>query len=223
MSEPDSRARPRIWLNCAISIDGRLAFARGVRARLSGPQDLVRVHRLRAESDAIVVGSGTVILDDPSLTVHWEEIGRLVGRPPTRIVLDSSGSAPAGARVFDGSSPTLVATVKSNNRTYPPHVERLIAGTDRVELPELWTLLYERGMRRILVEGGARVIASVVASRRFDRLTVYVAPVLIGQGTSPPMVAGPAAEGFEHLARLRLLGVERLDDGYVASYEPRDP
>ncbi|MCW6166898.1 MAG: dihydrofolate reductase family protein [Thermoplasmatales archaeon] len=223
MNDPTPRARPLIWVNCAISIDGRLAFARGTRARLSGPQDLARVQRLRAESDAIVVGSGTVALDDPSLAVHWEAIGRTVGRPPTRIVLDSKGSLPEGARVFDGSSPTLVATLESNRRTYPPYVERLVVGSDRVDLARLWGILYGRGMRRILVEGGARVIASVVASRTFDRLTVYVAPVLIGQETSPPMVAGPAARGFEELARLRLLGVERLDDGYVASYEPSLP
>ncbi len=223
MNGPAPLQRPLIWVNCAISIDGRLAFARGARARLSGPQDRTRVQHLRAESDAIVVGSGTIALDDPSLTVHWEEIGRTVGRSPTRVVLDSRGTVPAGSRVLDGSAPTVIATTDVNRRTYPPHVERIVSGTDRVDLSRLWNALYERGMRRVLVEGGARVLASIVASRAFDRLTVYVAPVLIGEGSSPPMIAGPAARGFEDLARLRLLGVERSDDGYVASYEPGPP
>ena len=214
--------RPSVWINVAASVDGRIAFHGGARARLSGPQDLVRVHRLRAESDGIVVGAGTVRIDDPSLQVKWETIGPTAGRPPTRVIVVGTGEIPPSARVLDGSAPTIVALPRrAPKRHWPPHVEAVEAGEDRVDLLELWTVLAARGMRRLLVEGGARLIASVVSAGAFDRLTVYVAPVVIGAEGAPPIVGGRAAGGFEEARGLTLLGVERIDDGYVASYAPR--
>lgn len=212
--------RPRIWVNCAISLDGRLALDRGARAQLSGPEDLERVQRLRADADGILIGVGTAVLDDPSLRVHWELLGRPAGRPPTRIVLDSRGRLPANARVLDGSQPTIVAVSESSTRTYPAHVDRLVAGRDRVELPRLFEALAERHMDRVMVEGGAEVLASVLSSGLFDRLTVYVAPLLIGDRGAPPLVAAPAVHRLEDAYPLTLLAVDRLGSGFVASYAP---
>lgn len=170
------------------------------------------------------MGAGTVLLDDPSLHVHWEELGRTAGPPPTRIVLDAHGQIPDTARIFDGSAPTLVATIVENSRHYPPHVERVVvAGHDRVDFAALWAELYARGMRRVLVEGGARVLQSLFASGLFDRLTVFVAPVAIGAEAAPPMVAGPAARSFAEAYAFALLGIERIDQGFVASYAPGPP
>ncbi|MGI0139941.1 MAG: RibD family protein [Thermoplasmata archaeon] len=220
MSAQGPRSRPLIWVNCAVSLDGRLAFASGARAHLSGPEDRLRVQRLRAESDAIVVGAGTVVLDDPSLKVHWEELGRTTGPPRTRIVLDAHGRLPVAAKVLDGSAPTIVATVEENSRHYPPHVDRVVAGRGRVDLPTLWAELHRRGMRRVLVEGGSHVIESVIASRLLDRFTVYVAPVVIGADGAPPLVAGPAVGSIAEAMAFEMLGVERIDTGYVVSYAP---
>ncbi len=218
--EPFPAARPLVWVNCAMSLDGRLALARGERARLSGPEDLERVQRLRAESDAIVIGVGTAILDDPSLRVHWELLGRTAGRPPTRVILDSQGRLPTTSHVLDGSQPTIVAVAEESTRIYPPHVDRIVAGRGRVDLPRLFEEFARRGMGRVMVEGGAQVLASILRSGLFDRFTVYVAPVLIGAGDAPPLIAGPAVRRLEDAYPLRLLAVDRLGAGFVASYAP---
>src|ERR1700683_5231537 len=101
---PDGR--PEILVNCAVSLDGRLAYAGGRRARLSRPGGLRRGQWVRADGDAVLVGVGTVLLDDPSLRVHWEMIDRPAGKNPARVVVDSNGRTPPTARVLDGSAPT---------------------------------------------------------------------------------------------------------------------
>src|SRR5208282_2019857 len=125
--------RPTVWVNCAASLDGRIAFAGGLRAGLSSPEDLERVQRLRAEADAILVGVGTVVKDDPSLRVHWELLGRPPGKNPTRVVVDATGRTPTNARVLDGSTPTIIATSAQSSRKFPPHVRTIVVGMNRVD------------------------------------------------------------------------------------------
>ena len=213
--------RPTVWLNCAVSLDGKLAFAGGARARLSSPEDLLRVHRLRAEVDGIVVGVGTVVLDDPSLAVRWDLLHEPPRAAPHRIVLDASGRTPPGARVLDGSAPTIVATSARNQRGYPPPVRTLVAGATTVEPRRLLEALRELGLRRLLVEGGTRVFTSLVREGLFDRWTIYYAPVAIGGSTAPPLLAGAETAGFDTAVRMELAGVERAGEGYVATYVPR--
>jgi 2,5-diamino-6-(ribosylamino)-4(3H)-pyrimidinone 5'-phosphate reductase len=215
--------RPAVWVNCAASLDGRLAYAGGQPALLSSPEDRVRVQRLRANADAILIGVGTVIKDDPSLRVHWELLGEPGGKNPTRVVLDASGRTPEGARVLDGSAPTIIATSARSTRRYPAGVRTLVAGSERVDLADLFPKLYGLGIRRLMVEGGAEVLSSVLRSGRFDRCTIYYAPVLIGGGSAPPMVAGPETRGAEEVTTLVLVALERLGEGYVATYTPRRP
>ena len=222
MGTPDERAarRPAVWVNCAASLDGRLAFAGGVPARLSSPEDLVRVQRLRANADAILVGVGTVVKDDPSLRVHWEMLDEPPRPNPTRVVVDSSGRTPEGARVLDGSAPTIVAVSERCPRKFPSHVRTMVAGRSRVDLEELFGLLHSSGIRKLMVEGGAEVIASVLRSGFFDRLTVYYAPVVIGGETAPPIASGAESHSPAELLSLRLEGLERVGEGYVATYVP---
>ncbi|HTT72643.1 MAG TPA: dihydrofolate reductase family protein [Thermoplasmata archaeon] len=218
-----SPERPRVWVNCAISLDGKLAFAGGARAPLSSPEDLVRVQRLRAGSDAILVGVGTVLLDDPSLRVHWDLLNEPEGKHPTRVIVDGSGRLPPTARVLDGSVPTIVATSARARPSLPPHVDRIVAGTSTVDLPLLFERLGARGIRRLMVEGGAGILASVLRGGLFDRFTVYTAPVVIGGSTAPPLVRGPEVGRMEDALRLRLVGVEALGEGSLATYVPRGP
>ena len=226
MAEPSPSAppadRPTVWVNCAVSLDGRLAFAEGVRARLSSPEDLARVQRLRAEVDGILVGVGTVVSDDPSLRVHAEMLPDPPGRNPTRIVLDSTGRTPASARVLDGSAPTIVATTALCRRSFPPTVRTVVAGdSGPVDLPRLFVELRRLGLRRILVEGGSAVLASFTRARLFDRWTVYYAPVVIGGRTAPSMVAGPETHGFDDAVPVELVGVEPLGGGFVATFQAK--
>jgi riboflavin-specific deaminase-like protein len=209
-------------INCAISLDGKLAFAGGRRARLSSEEDMARVHRLRAECDGILVGSGTVLMDDPSLGVDWAKAGIRPGRPPTRIVLDSRGRLPAGSRVFVGSQPTLVATVRTNLRRYLG-ADVVRTQGKRVDWRELFSLLSQRKFRRVLVEGGAEVLTTLLATNLWDRLTIYVAPVLIGGTTAPSLIAGPDSPDESRLLRLSLTKVEKLGPGSLLTLEPSAP
>ncbi len=213
--------RPEVWLNCAASLDGRIALAGGRRARLSGPEDLRRVQEMRAAADGIVVGVGTVVLDDPSLRVHWELLDGRRGKDPARIVVDGSGRTPERARVLDGSLPTIVLTSRSSPRTYPTGVERIAAGSGRVDLAEAFRALAARGMRHLMVEGGAELFASIVRARLFDRWTVYYAPVAIGGVTAPPLLRGLEIERLEDAAHLDLRSIERIGEGFLATYLPR--
>jgi 2,5-diamino-6-(ribosylamino)-4(3H)-pyrimidinone 5'-phosphate reductase len=214
--------RPRVVANCAASADGRLAFAGGARARMSGPNDLARVHRLRADSDAILVGITTVLRDDPSLTVKWELAGRPVGRPPLRVVLDSRGRVPPNARILDGAAPTLVATAAGVERRFDPPAEGVALGEDRVDLPRLLSELSRRGVRQLMVEGGGRVLSSFLRGGFVDELSIYLAPILIGGTTAPALLedpAGPMAPPLE----LELVGAEPIDEGLLVRYRPRSP
>jgi len=222
MAEPDAppTRRPTVWVNCAASLDGRLAFAGGKRAPLSGPEDLVRVQQLRAEADAILVGVGTVVKDDPSLRVHWELLGRPAGRNPTRVIVDASGRTPSNARVLDGSTPTIVATSRRSTRRFPPHVRTVVAGADRVDLAELMGVLYDLGVRTLMVEGGAEILSSVLRAGLFDRFSIYYAPTVIGGTTAPPLVSGPETHGPDEATTVELSRLERLGAGYLATYVP---
>jgi len=210
--------RPRVHLNCAVSLDGRLAYAGGARARLSGPEDLRRVQGLRATSDAILVGVGTVLADDPSLRVHWELLGTPPGPEPLRVVLDSVGRTPGDARVLGPGAATLIATATACRREFPSHVLRYAGGEGRVDVPGLLGFLVGRGVRSVLVEGGSQVLASFLRGGWFDALTVYVAPVVIGGATAPTMVGGPESLGAENVVRLARQELRPLDDGVLLSF-----
>jgi len=218
-SEPSPR-RPTVWVNCAASLDGRLAFAGGKRAALSCPEDLERVQHLRARADAILVGVGTVVKDDPSLRVHWELLGRPPGKNPTRVVVDASGRTPTNARVLDGSTPTIIATSERSSRVFPPHVRTVIAGTARVDLGRLFPILYDLGIRELMVEGGAEILSSVLRAGLFDWFSIYYAPTIIGGATAPSVVSGPETQGPDDAVTFELVSLERVGVGYLATYTP---
>jgi len=215
--------RPAVWVNCAASLDGRLALAGGKRAQFSSPEDLVRVQRMRANADAILVGVGTVVKDDPSLRVHWELLGEPPGKNPTRVIVDASGRTPEGARVLDGSTPTIIATSERSQRSFPPHVHAIVAGKTRVDLGELFSLLHNLGIRRLMVEGGAEVLSSVLRSGLFDRFTICYAPVVVGGSTAPPVASGEESRLPMDEVEMDLVSLERFGEGYVATYTPRRP
>jgi len=213
-------SRPTVWVNCAASLDGRLAFAGGRRAPLSSPEDLERVQRIRAEVDAILVGVGTVLKDDPSLRVHWELLHQVPGRNPTRVVVDSTGRTPATARILDASAPTIIATSERSTRAFPAHIRTIVAGATRVDLRQLFSELHGLGVRKLMVEGGSEVLSSVLRGGLFDRFTIYYAPVVIGGSSAPAVIAGPETHGPDGWTGLELVALERVGVGYLATYGP---
>lgn len=206
--------RPRVIINAAMSLDGKIAFSDGRPAKLSNPDDLARVHRLRAEADAILVGVGTVLKDDPKLTVKPEFAK---GRSPLRVVLDSDGKTPDHAHVLDGAAETLVATTVDCTREFP-HAQVFRAGKDEVDLVPLLEHLSSLGVKTLLVEGGSTAIWSFLRLHLADELRVFVASTVLGGHAAPTLAGGPGVRSLEESFRLRLEKVERLGDGLLAEY-----
>jgi 2,5-diamino-6-(ribosylamino)-4(3H)-pyrimidinone 5'-phosphate reductase len=203
--------RPYVTINCAISIDGKLGY-REERLQISSDQDLRRVHKLRAECDAIVVGVNTIITDNPSLKIKREYYKS--NKKPTRIVLDSMLRIPRNAKVLDGTAPTIIAVSErcSNEKINEIRNATIIkCGTSsRVDILELLKRLHEMNIRKILVEGGGTVIGSFLNANVVDELKIYIGNVLIG--CTAPMIMSSVRLG--HI-NLELGKVTRIDKNSV--------
>jgi len=152
------------------TLDGRIATASGHSHYVNGPDGLDHLHRLRALVDAVLIGAGTVALDDPSLTTR-----RVPGRNPVRVVLDPDGRVPADRKLFtDGAAPTLVL-----GPTAPQGIEAVAVDSDPASA---LAALRARGLTHILVEGGTRTLSAFLAAGALDRLHVLVAPKILGSG-----------------------------------------
>jgi 2,5-diamino-6-(ribosylamino)-4(3H)-pyrimidinone 5'-phosphate reductase len=212
------RGRARVLINCAASLDGKIAYADGSRASLSGPEDLRRVHRMRNSVDAILVGIGTVMADDPSLAVR-PEFARPRRRAPTKIVLDSSCRTPAGARLLSSPGRAVVVTAEGCAGSVQG-AEMVRCGGGRVDLARLLALLPGRGIESVMVEGGGTVIRSFLAAGLWDRMTVYYAPLVIGGGTTPTIADGDGATGPGGIVGARITASRGLGDGLLVTFRP---
>jgi riboflavin-specific deaminase-like protein len=164
------------------SLDGRIATVPGQSTLINGPEGIAHLHRLRALVDAVVVGAGTVRADDPQLTVRHVE-----GPNPVRVVIDPRGTLPADARAFaaDGVR-RIVITRQHACRAVNGGIEAIaLPDTDgRIEPAAILGALRERGLRRILIEGGAQTVSTFLSAGCLDRLHVMVAPVILGSGVA---------------------------------------
>jgi diaminohydroxyphosphoribosylaminopyrimidine deaminase / 5-amino-6-(5-phosphoribosylamino)uracil reductase len=163
------------------SLDGRIATHSGHSHYINGIAGRAHLHRLRALVDAVVVGVGTVVADDPQLTV------RLVHGPnPARVVLDPRGRLPEQARVLSEDGSRRVVVTSTPRSTLPAGIEMIVlqAPEGRIAPAAILRGLAERGFRRILIEGGAATVSCFLAAGCLDRLHVLVAPMIIGAGRS---------------------------------------
>ena len=196
--------RPHVTWKYAATLDGRSAAPDGSSRWITGEAARADVHRLRAECDAVLVGVGTVLADDPALTARPDP-----GHQPLRVVVDRGGRTPRTAQVLDDAAPTLVVTHGTSygeGRTLvlPP------AGDGRVDLAALLAALAERGVVSVLLEGGPTLAGAFVREGLVDRVVGYVAPVLLGGGTAALQEAG--VRTLADAPRLRLVDVTRLDE-----------
>ena len=188
-------------------MDGRVATETGHSHYINGPAGLAHLHRLRALVDAVVIGVGTALADDPQLTVR-----RVTGPQPARVVIDAGGRLPSGAKLLanDGVR-RLVVTGGGAKPPLPPGIEIVgIPKTDGQIAPAaILAALAERGLRRVLIEGGADTVSRFLAAKCLDRLHILVAPIILGSGR-PSFSLPPIARVDEAL--LTPITVHRLDD-----------
>lgn len=210
-----------VRVNAAMSADGKLATRRREQLRISGDEDFARVDRLRAASDAILVGVGTVLADDPSLIRHDEQSRNKSG-VPARVVADSLGRTPLDAEVLAGAPPTymLVSEAAQTDRrvAFRDHgAEVVVAGEDRVNLRTAFEKLESRGVDDLLVEGGGELVFSLFKTELVDELSVYISNLIIGGREAPTLVDG---EGFvDEFPELILSDTTQLDEGIVLFWD----
>ncbi|MEU3483773.1 bifunctional diaminohydroxyphosphoribosylaminopyrimidine deaminase/5-amino-6-(5-phosphoribosylamino)uracil reductase RibD [Streptomyces sp. NPDC033754] len=178
--------RPFVRWKYAATLDGRIAAADGTSRWITSAESRADVHRLRAESDAVVVGSGTARADDPHLAVRGVE-GAV---QPLRVVVDTEATAvKPGARILDDAAPTLIA-IAEDAESDLPDVVRLPRAERGLSVPALLDALHERGVRSVLLEGGPTLAGAFVAAGAVDQVVGYLAPVLLGAGPQALADAG---------------------------------
>ncbi len=220
--------RPFIFINSAMSADGKLSTKERKQVRISGKQDFERVDELRAQADAIMVGIGTVLADDPSLTVKSPErraTRKAAGREenPIRIIVDSSARIPLDADIFKkGEGKRIIAVSKSAPPEKVRELEKkamvIKTGEDRVDLPELARELKKMGIGTLMVEGGATLNWGMLSAGLVDEIYTFTGNVIIGGKAAPTFADG---EGFTEaeLLKLELLSAEPIEEGVLLKWK----
>jgi 2,5-diamino-6-(ribosylamino)-4(3H)-pyrimidinone 5'-phosphate reductase len=219
--------RPFTFINSAMSADGKLSTKERKQVRISGSVDFNRMDELRATSDAVMVGIGTVLADNPSLTVKSEERRKArkaagLEENPVRIVVDSKARTPIDADIFKKGEGRRIIAVSDS-----APVERVAAlkekaviikaGTKRVDLHELVGKLKEMGIDRLMIEGGATLNWGMISNGLVDEIYCFVGNLIIGGATSPTLVDGIGFAENE-VMKLELRSFEKMEDGVLLKW-----
>jgi diaminohydroxyphosphoribosylaminopyrimidine deaminase/5-amino-6-(5-phosphoribosylamino)uracil reductase len=208
------RGRPWLRVKQALSLDGRTALANGASQWISGTAARADVQRWRARSSAILTGSGTVLADDPRLTVRLAEGTAFV--PPLRVVLDRTLRTPRGARVLDPGAPTLI--LHAPDAVRPAHfgdVEyRPIELRDgRLDLDAVLRLLAARGVNEVQVEAGPTLCGALADAGLVDEWLLYISPIFLGD-RARPLLALPPLDALAQARRLRVIDRRAVGDDW---------
>jgi riboflavin-specific deaminase-like protein len=225
-------SRPHVLVNMAVTVDGKIDTVARRGARISGPADIARVDRLRADAVAVLVGGHTLIGEDPRLTLRDPELveRRLAaGRPaqPTKVAAVSRIDLPGGVAALPPDSRFLEegggrVIVHTTTRSGPDAIEWLagrgaeviVHAGSRVDLAAMLEQLAARGVDRLLVEGGGTLVAGLLEAGLVDEIQLAVAPLIVGGETAPTPVGGPGRH-IDEAVRLRLLSATSGADGDV--------
>ena len=217
--------RPHVIVNVAMSADGKISTRERRQVRISGSQDFTRVDRLKANCDAIMVGIGTVLADDPSLTVKSEECRKYRrnhgwDENPVRIVVDSLGRIPPQASILHkGEGKRVVAVSRRADVSKISLLKKkatvIVAGEDEVDLCALMNELGAMGIHRVMVEGGGTLIAGLIEAGLVNEIYTFIGNIIIGGKDAPTFTDG---EGFileSAFPRLMLLDARRIENGIL--------
>jgi diaminohydroxyphosphoribosylaminopyrimidine deaminase/5-amino-6-(5-phosphoribosylamino)uracil reductase len=209
---------PFVTVKMAASLDGKVAARNGSSRWITGEVSRTEVHRMRAASDAVMVGSGTVLRDDPALTARHP--GHR-GPATLRVVVDGRGLVPETRAVFtDGAAPTLVATTErapeERRRSWASAGAEVLvladSGTPHVPLDRLMAVLGKRDVQHVLLEGGPTLAWAAVDAGVVDRLVLFLAPVLVGGAEAPSILMGPGIPGIGEALGVSVVEVETVGD-----------
>lgn len=184
--------RPFVTFKAGMTIDARVAAADGTSRWITSAESRTDVHRLRSQVDTMMVGIGTVLADDPLLTVR-DLAGRPAGRQPLRVVIDTHGRTPPDAKVRNGDAPTEIITA---------------AGETRVDVGATLARLYRDGRRHVLLEGGPTLATGMIDAGLVNEMLVYIAPLVLGAGR--PMLQGGAVGTLDLAHHAELRAVDRF-------------
>ncbi|VVB50982.1 2,5-diamino-6-ribosylamino-4(3H)-pyrimidinone 5'-phosphate reductase [uncultured archaeon] len=219
-------ARPFVFINAAMSADGKIATIERRQTRISGSLDFDRMDELRASSDAIMVGIGTVLSDNPSLTVKSKDrkekrLATGLSENPVRIVVDSLARTPVDADIFiKGEGKRIIAVSESAPSEKVRRLSKLAdiirIGKKNVDLARLLSELKNRGINRLMVEGGATLNWGLISNGLVDEVYTFVGNIIIGGKNAPTLVDGEGyASGF---CRLALIYCEKVEDGVLIKW-----
>jgi diaminohydroxyphosphoribosylaminopyrimidine deaminase/5-amino-6-(5-phosphoribosylamino)uracil reductase len=231
---------PFVALKWAMTLDGKIATRTGSSAWVTGEAARARVARLRARADAVLVGVGTVLADDPQLTVRPEavpaayrhEVAHIPDRQPLRVVFDSLARTPPTARIVSGGLPGKTLIVVTDQAPPERRAALEAAGAEVLVLPDLTgrvhpTLalraLAERGVTTVLCEAGGTLAAALLEARLVDKIYAFVAPKVVGGAGAPTPIGGSGCPEMGQALVLRDIEVERLgDDLLIVGYLPEE-
>jgi|Deesub1362B_J571_1020462.scaffolds.fasta_scaffold00067_65 2,5-diamino-6-(ribosylamino)-4(3H)-pyrimidinone 5'-phosphate reductase len=219
------KEKPFVFINVAASADGKISDESRKQVRISCKADMKRVDMLRATSDAVMVGIGTVLSDNPKLTVKAGDLIALrmkmgKSRQPLRVVVDSRCRIPLDAEVLSSEAETLIAVSQAADeekvRLVAKKAEVVRLGKDKVDLLALMRHLRERGVEKLMVEGGATLNYAMLKEKLVDEVSIYYGSMIIGGNLSPTVVDG---ESFKIPLKLKLIEWKKLGEGLLARWK----
>jgi diaminohydroxyphosphoribosylaminopyrimidine deaminase/5-amino-6-(5-phosphoribosylamino)uracil reductase len=222
-------ARPYVILKAGMTLDGKVATAKGESRWITGPLARRDAHRLRSQVDAVVIGVGTVLKDNPTLTARLSDRPlKLAPRQPLRVVVDSRLRTPSTARVCarQDRAKTLIVTTSRASYSRRRPVERagvevvsVSAKNGRVSFPALLKILGKRGITSLLIEGGSTVNAAALRERLVNHVVLYLAPILMGGQDAKAVIGDRGPNRLAQVLRLHHVSVRRIGNDLVVEGE----
>ncbi len=222
--------KPYVILNAAMTLDGKIATRTG-SSEISGPEDLERVHEIRKEVDAIMVGIGTVLADDPRLTVH--KINARKEDNPIRVVVDNKARTPIDFRILNDDAETVIAVSSICDENNPDcdmeavsrakeiskKADVFYSSKESVDLVEFMEYLSSKGIETLMLEGGSTLNFSMIRENLIDEVKICIAPMIVGGKDSKTFFDG---EGFDYMKEAVPLKLEKyypLGKDFVMEYK----
>ena len=213
------KSRPYVILSAAITLDGKIAKGR-TKIKLSSKNDKIRVHKLRAKVDGILIGKNTLDTDNPMLNVRY-----VTGKNPVRILLDSRGTIKSSSKIIQSCSKisTIIATTqliskKNLSRLEKFPLEVIKCGKSSVDVVKLLKILQKKGMKKILLEGGGTLNWSFLKRGLVDVLIITITPYILGGSDSLRLVEGSGFKNLFSMNKLKLRKIQKIGNELVVYY-----